>query len=227
MTNTHTAPVPTTTLTREQPTSNRVLPLVGAASLALGPVLLAGGSITSPPQESDSSADYITSLAADPFMTSLSANLYHYAWIATAVGLVAAVLLVRGRRGRALTTAGGILGIFGSIQMSGLLFNDWFLSALGRELSIDKAVEVWDTMGDPSITFWLLSSQVGALLGPVIVYAGLARAGVLSWWLVPLALLPMVAFAAVPGVVGIVLGLACGAPSYVVAWRILQRSRLG
>lgn len=236
MTNTHTITTPTTTRNdagthegTERGTDrggSRVLPLIGAASLALSPLLLAGGAVTSPPQESDSSADYIASLAADPFLTSLSANFFHYAWVATAVGLVAALTLVRGRRGRALTTVGGIVGVFGSIQMSGLLFNDWFLSALGRELSIDRAVEVWDTMGDPSVTFWLLSSQVGGLLGPVIVFAGLARAGVLSGWLAPLALLPMAAFFLLPGVLGVVVGLVCGAPFYVTAWRILQRSRL-
>ena len=117
----------------------RPLSLVGGAAMLVAPLLLVGGMLTSPPQASRATSDYIESLARDPFLTSLSANLFHYGWVAMALGLVVAMTLVRGRRGRVLTLLGGVLGGFTVVQMSALLYNDWVLSALGRTLDLPTA----------------------------------------------------------------------------------------
>lgn len=208
--------------------SRQVLQLLGGLCMAAGPLLVLGGGITSPPQEDGSAGAYIESLGNDPFLTAVSANLFHYAWVALAFAALAAIGLVRGRRGRGLTLVGGLAAGFGSVQMSGLLYSDWVLGALDEQLTLDQAVAVFEQVtAAPSIGIWLLTAKVLGLLGFPVLFAGLARAGVLSWWLVPLSLLPMVAFGVIGGVVGLVAGLACYAPNFVVATRLVQRARLG
>lgn len=209
------------------PARSRPLGVLAGLASVVAPLLFAGGAATSPPQDSSSSADYIASLAADPLLTGLSANLFHYAWVLFAFSALAAIGLVRGRRGRALTTAGGVAAAFGSIQFTGLLYVDWMNAALGNHLASADAVTVFDAVNAaPSIMVWLLSAKVFGLLGFPVLYAGLARAGVMSWWLVPLSLLPMVAFGVVGGPLGIALAVACYAPSFVVGARLVQRARL-
>lgn len=157
----------------------------------------------------------------------MSANLFHYSWVAFAFAALAAIGLVRGRRGRVVTLVGGLTAAFGSIQFTGVLYSDWVLAALDNELSMAQAVAVFEaTSGAPSVAIWLASAKVFGLLGFPLLFAGLARAGVISWWLVPLSLLPMVAFGVIGGVAGLVAGLVCYTPNFVVAQRLLQRAGL-
>lgn len=217
---------------------------VGGAAMLATPLLIISGLLTSPPQASRATADYIESLSRDPFLTSLSASLLHYGWVAMALGLVVAMTLVRTRKGRVLTLIGGLGGGFTVVQMSALMYNDWVLSALGRELDLPTAARVADAFmlhGDLSQQFaWKCATL--ALIFPVFLYAGLARAGVISWWLVPLSLFPMVApFMAMSLVtdgsdlisinplslvVGGVVGLICYLPTFLVGIRLINRGRL-
>ncbi|SEP57778.1 hypothetical protein [Microlunatus flavus] len=223
----------------------RPVSLVGGAAMLAAPLLVVAGILTSPPQATRGQADYIASLARDPFQSALSASLLHYGWVAMALGLVVAMSLVRGRRGRALTLVGGLGGGFAVVQMSGLLLNDWFLVALGTHLPMPQAVSVADAMmvdGDAWSQVWVQSAKLAIAL-PVLLYAGLARAGVISWWLVPLAALPMVAPYVVMGLVGGaagqvvggnafglvaggLVGLVCYLPTFLVGLRLVGRGRL-
>ena len=207
---------------------SRVLQLLGATSMAAAPLLLLAGAATTPPQTDGSAEAYIDSLGNDPFMTGLSANLFHYSWVAFAFAALAAIGLVRGRRGRGLTLAGGLAAAFGSIQFTGLLYSDWVLEALDNELSSTQALSVFEHVNAaPSVAIWLLTAKVFGLLGFPVLFGGLARAGVISWWLVPVSLLPMVAFGVIGGVAGLAVGLVCYAPNFVVAARLVQRAQLG
>ena len=224
MTTTHDATTPTLP---DVDRGSRLPGLLGGASLALAPIVLVGAAATSPPQADSSTAAYVASLAEDPTLTAISATLFHYSWVLFAFGALAALGLVRGRRGRGLAMLGGIAAAFGSIQMTGLLYNDWVLSEIGNRLPQGLAVEVAEGIwGDPHVTVWQLSAKVCALLGFPLLYAGLARAGVINWWLVPVSLFTVMGYAFVPGVVGLVLGLAFGAPAYVTGLRLVQRARL-
>jgi hypothetical protein len=223
-----TGPVPTGTAGTARPAEGSGgLGALGGVALAVSSLLFVAGAATSPPQDDGSAGAYIESLGADPFLTGLSANLFHYSWLLATFGAIAAIGLVRGRRGRLLTVLGGLAAAFGSIQFSGLLYSDWVLPALDHQLSATTAVSVFEEISSaPSVTVWLLSAKVFGLLGFPVLYAGLARAGVISWWLVPLSLLPMVAFGVVGGPLGITLAMLCYAPSYVVGWRLVQRNRV-
>ena len=120
-----------------------------------------------------------------------------------AFAALAAIGLVRGTRGRTLTLVGGLAAAFGSIQSTGLLYSDWVLEALENQLSMSQAVDIFEHVnGAASISVWPLTAKLFGLLGFPLLFAGLARAGVISWWLVPLSLLPMVAFGDLGGVVG-------------------------
>lgn len=212
---------------RAAPSALSALGPLGGVALALSSLLFVAGAATSPPQEDGSPGAYIESLGADPFLTGLSANLFHYSWVLAAFGALAAIGLVRGSRGRRTTVLGGLAAAFGSIQFTGLLYSDWVLAALDQQVSAATAVSVFeDVTGAPSVAIWLMSAKVLGLLGFPLLYAGLARAGVISWWLVPLSLLPMIAFGVLGGPVGIALAVLCYAPSYVVGWRLVQRRRL-
>jgi hypothetical protein len=223
----------------------RPVSLIGGIAMLAAPLLIVGGIVTSPPQESRAMGDYITSLARDPFLSSLSLNLLHYGWVAMALGFVVAMSLVRGRKGRVLTLLGGVVGGFSIVQMSALMYNDWVLSALGNNVDLASAVrvaEAYMTNGDLSAQFaWKCATA--ALVLPVLLYAGLARAGVISWFLVPLSLFPMVlpyvAMGLVGGdagatvvinplavTVGALVGLACYAPTFLVGLRLIARGRL-
>ena len=218
---------PQDTPTTARETTSGLLSMLGGMSMIAAPLLFVAGAATSPPQENGSASAYIDSLGNDPVLTALSANLFHYSWVLFAFAALAAIGLVRGRRGRALTLAGGLAAAFGSIQFTGLLYSDWVLEALDNQLSMSQAVDIFEHVsGSASMSVWLLSAKLFGLLGFPVLFAGLARAGVISWWLVPLSLLPMIAFGTVGGAVGLVLALACYAPNFLVGTRLVQRGRL-
>ncbi|SEP57754.1 hypothetical protein [Microlunatus flavus] len=216
------------------PGVGRTFSLLGGAALALGPLLIVGGTLTSPPQASGSRADYIASLAADPALTHLSASLFHYGWVALTFGFLAAVGLVRGARGRTLALVGGIGGSLGALQMSGLLLADWSDGAAGRIVPLDQAVAILEAMdGSVSMAIWLSSAKVLAIVFPVLLFLGLARAGVVSWWIAPLiagsmlvgALLLFLVGGVLGGVLGVVVSLVCYLPAFVAAARLVERGR--
>ena len=221
------ATTPTVPGAAADPTTTKVLGVLGGLCSIAAPLLFVAGAATSPPQESPAADDYIASLAADPTLSGISANFFHFSCVLFAFAALAAIGLVRGRRGRALTLVGGLAAAFGSIQFTGLLYSDWVNVATGTHLSMADAVTVFEAVNAaPSIAFWLLSAKVFGLLGFPVLYAGLARAGVISWWLVPLSLLPMVAFGVLGGTLGIALAVVLYAPSYLVGLRLVQRARL-
>ena len=85
-------------------------------------------------------------------------------------------------------------------------------------------------MQGASLTPLWTGTQPLALLGPVLVLTGLARAGVLTWWTLPWFVTGVVAlFASVlldPLLSG-VLTLAGLGPFMLIGLRLLQRHRLG
>lgn len=203
-----------------------LLQLLGGASFIAAPLLFAAGAWTSPPQDGEGDAGYIASLADDPTLSSISATFFHYSWVLYAFAALAAIGLVRGPRGRRLTMVGGLAAAFGAIQFTGLLLSDWFLASLGNEVSSEQAVAVFHGIGDAGFASWMLSAKLFGLLGFPVLYAGLARAGVISWWLVAPSVLTIVAFAVVPGILGIALATACTSAAFVTGWRLIQRGRL-
>ncbi|MCM3845703.1 hypothetical protein ND486_05760 [Pseudonocardia sp. DR1-2] len=202
---------------------------IAGGLLVLTPLLVAGGFATSPPQASDSGSDYAASLGADPVITGISAAFLHYGWVALVFGAFAAVAMVRGRRGRGLTTVGAAATAFGAVQMSGLLLSDHYLASMSNRVGPDVAGAVLESLdaGVPWVQVWLLTGKVFGLLGPAVLMAGLARAGVIGWWAVPGWLAMWFLAPMLGSMVGVVataaLTVLCGAPLVVLGVRMIRR----
>ncbi|GAA1030272.1 hypothetical protein GCM10009557_21660 [Virgisporangium ochraceum] len=212
-------------MTNTAVTSNNTLRKLAGAAFFAAPVLMVGGMLTSPPQNSNSARDYLASLARDWDLSILSANLFHYAWVLLAVAVPAALALLRGARGRTPASVGVVGTAVGAVQMSGLLFSDWTSAAMPTIVSLDEAVLVFDKVNaDPSMAAWLLSAKVLAILMPVVLMAGLARNGTVGWWTAPMALTPMIVGPMVGGLAGCVVSLALYAPLFLVGYRLVRRA---
>ncbi|GAA5152105.1 hypothetical protein GCM10023340_31870 [Nocardioides marinquilinus] len=222
MTTLTTDPLTPTTTPDDAP--SRLLPRLGGVCLALAPIVFTAGLATAPHQDDLTSAGYVASLADHPTQAALSANLLHYSWFFFAFGLLAVIGLVRGRRGRGLTTVAAVAGAAAAIQISGLLMVDFFVADLGSRIGVEETVAVQDDLG-VSVAVWLFSGQVVLLLIP-LTFIGLARARVISWWLAPL---PLAAFAigavGLPAAIAVPVGLACWAPLFVAAHRLVTGPR--
>ncbi|WP_248959698.1 hypothetical protein [Sphaerisporangium perillae] len=165
--------------------AKQALPIAGGVSLIAGAAFFFTGLATSPPASGDGKAEYLQSLAADPFQTQLSALFLHYGNLLMGVGLLALPFLVRGRKGSIVTIVGALLGALGLLETSGSLLSDWFHMEIARNLPIDQAVALSDkVLAHPAQQ---LAFNPGPLvsLALLITFVGLARAGVLGWWTVP------------------------------------------
>lgn len=203
----------------------RLLSWLGGASLLTAPLLILGAIATIPPKASDSPADYVASMAGHPLLTSVSASLFHYGWVLFALGALSSIGLLRGSRGRILVVVGALGTALGAIQMSGLLLLDWYTVALGQNLSSADAVRVDQAFGDTATDIWFATAKIGALLLPLVLFLGLARAGVLPWWITPLCLGAMIVPPLLPLPLGLLAGLVCWTPTLLTGLRLLTRAR--
>jgi hypothetical protein len=156
-----------------------------ATSLVAGSALFFAGMATSPPEQGTSKADYIASLAADPFQTQISAVFLHYGNLLMALGLLALPALVRGRRGRIATIVGALVAAVAQLDLSGALFTDWFHMEMGRQLPLEQAASISDQVLAYPMQQLCFGTGPLIVLGMLAAFGGLARAGVLGWWTVP------------------------------------------
>jgi hypothetical protein len=220
---------PPTTLSQERPARSAgslLLPIAGGALIA-GSLLYVAGMATSPPQDSMADADYIAALARDEGRTALSAMLLHYGNMALALAWLAAPALVRGRRGGATTVIGALLSAVGLVSVTGMVMYDYWTGAIGRELEPAAAVALFESVSGSAAVGVAGMLTLFGLLGPLVVYAGLARAGVTSWWLFLPAVAALVAsmsmdFQPLPFAAFALVGAF---PALVVGVRMVRRNR--
>ena len=216
-------PVPTTA---PRSAASLLLPIAGGAFIA-GSLLYVTGMATSPPQASMADADYIAALARDEGRTTLSAVLLHYGNMALALAWLAAPALVRGRRGRIPTVVGALMSAVGLVTVAGFVLYDHWTAAIGRELDPATAEALFESVSaNPGVGVVGLLTMFG-LLGPLVGYAGLARAGVISWWLLAPAVLALALSAALTFSPLTYAGFALlgAVPAVVVGIRLLGRTR--
>ncbi|MGY1664658.1 MULTISPECIES: hypothetical protein [unclassified Geodermatophilus] len=226
-----TSPLPTRTpaATADRPVRSAgslMLPIAGGALIA-GSLLYVAGMVTSPPQDSQAAADYIAALGRDEGRTTLSAMLLHYGNMALALAWLAVPTLVRGRRGRIPTVVGALMSAIGLVTVAGFVLYDYWTGAIGRELDPATALGLYDAVGaDPGVAVVGVLTLFG-LLGPIVGYVGLARAGVTGWWLLVPTVGCLVASAVIPfsPLTHGALALVGAVPAVVVGLRILARTR--
>ena len=208
---------------------SRAMTIAGGIALVAGPLLWAGGMFTSPQQASMADADYISSLTRDTTMTQVSALFLHYGNLAIALGILAGPSLVRGARGMRLAVAGALATAVGFANVSGMVLSDWWNASAGTHLSSEQAVEVFRGFKTGSLLPLWDGTEPLSLLGPVLLLAGLARAGVLGWWTMALivgGVAGLMVFGATSPLVAAVCVLVGFSPFALVGLRLLQRSRL-
>jgi hypothetical protein len=108
---------------------------------------------------------------------------FHWAyafWIAPAL-LIAPY--VRGR-GAWLANITAFVGFAGMTTLPGLLFIDWYDSAIGQLYGVDGVAAVNERMSDVmwGIPFFIAPGMVGLMLGLPLAAITLWRAGLARWW---------------------------------------------
>lgn len=222
-------PAPTSGADRPaRSTAARLLPIAGGALLA-GPLLYVAGMATSPTADSMAPADYIASLARDEGLTALSALLLHYGNLLLALAWLAAPALVRGRRGGTLTLVGALLSSLGLVSVTGLVLSDFWTGAIGRELDPATAESLFTAVEGSAGMGLVGTLTLFGLIGPVVALAGLAQAGVVSWWLLAPAVASLGLSMAFPfqPLLFAAFAVLGAVPTVVVGLRLLQRSRAG
>lgn len=220
-----------TTSTRRPVTSAaRVMPLAAAAALVAGPLLWSAGMFTSPQHDTMADADYIASLARDTTMTQISALFLHYGNLTIGAGILAAPSLVRGRRGAWAVVIGSLLTAIGFLNVAGMILADWWNAATGSLLSSEQAVAVFQHVKSASLLPLWNGTELFSMVGPLLVLGGLARAGVLGWWPLPVFVAGVVglfAFGATAPVLVAVAVLVAFSPFALIGLRLIQRVRVG
>jgi hypothetical protein len=198
--------------------------VAAGASLALGTVLYGVGAALSPDQADHSSRGYVSSLAEDPLQSDLSAAFLHWGWVLLVPGLLVALTLVRGRRGRWLTAVGGTVGVLGAINISGLVMSDFFNARGVAAVGLDDTVAVMEAaMASPGLSLWVLVGRIGAGLAIPVMLLGLARAGVIGWWAAPLFLAGGIGPYVVPGLWAVPVVVLTSLPGLVLGLTIARR----
>ncbi|MGY1621378.1 hypothetical protein ACI789_04160 [Geodermatophilus sp. SYSU D00965] len=224
-TDVRTTPAPTTPA-ETRSAGSLLLPIAGGA-LVVGSLLYTAGMVTSPPQDSMADADYIAALARDEGRTALSAMLLHYGNLVMALAWLAAPALVRGVRGRIATVVGALLSALGLVTVAGLVLSDFWTGGVGRLLDADTALGVFTHVSSSAGMAVVGTVTLFGLLGPLVVYVGLARAGVTGWWLLAPAVASLAASAAVPfsPLAHGAFALVGAVPVVVVGLRMIARRR--
>ena len=236
MTSTTTRTAPTTHAALDQGTSDharrvpsRAMAVAGGLALVAGPLLWAGGMVTSPPQVSMADSDYISSLTRDTTMTQVSALFLHYGNLVIALGILAGPSLVRGARGLRLAVAGALATALGFANVSGMVLSDWWNASAGTHLSSEQAVEVFRGFKTGSLLPFWDGTEPLSLIGPLLRLAGPARARGLGWWsrgLIGTRVAGQMVFGATSPLVAAACVLVGFSPFALVGLRLLQRSRL-
>lgn len=173
----------------------RLLPtLGGVATLAGTALFLVGAAIA--PTMGDGPSAIAESMARHP-TAGVSALVLHYGNLVLAGGMLALPFLVRGRRGAVLAVVGALLAALSFGNTSGLLSTDfWQIGLAGR--SPEEVTALTDAVLGQA---WMVPWTATAMLLPlalVLLFVGLARAGVLGWWTVPAVVIGTVLPAFVP-----------------------------
>lgn len=176
----------------------RRLRALGGFALLGGAVLFTAGILTSPPQASEATPDYIASLAADPMLTQVSALLLHLGNVFLALGFLTVPGLVRGARGGWLALTGALLATLSHILVSGWVLFDFWMMTIGNELDIDTAVALSEAVQAGPVFGILSLLPMANMIAIPLATAGLARAGVVPWWLLAFAIVPTVVMFVVP-----------------------------
>jgi hypothetical protein len=186
MTTSISAPAPTPTATAYSPApATRLRRRAAGVAAVAGGVLTFAGFAATPWEGSNDTALYLQALADHPVQAQVAATLLHFGFMLMVPAVLALGQLVR-RRAVVLGHIGLFLGLLGTIGLPGLLVVDWYGLELAQSLPIDQAVAIEEaTQEHPLAALLAAPSALGMVAGFVLLLVAAARAGKLTWWLVP------------------------------------------
>jgi hypothetical protein len=107
---------------------------------------------------------------------------FHWAYAFWMAPAVLAVPYVRGR-GSWFANVAGIVGFAGLVTLPGLLFVDYYDSAIAQEFGVDGAVAVEAQMNQMwGVPAFALPGMIGLFLALPLIGVALWRAGLVRWW---------------------------------------------
>lgn len=147
----------------------------------LAGLLAMGGAVADPAMDLDGEAMYRI-YAAEPGALQWKSTLYHFSYAVWGLAALMLVSAVR-RRGSWLANLAGFLAFLGISTLPGLLFIDFYDSAIGREFGVEGTLAVegaMESMWGPAVMAG--SGIVGFLLCLPVAALAAWRAGILRWW---------------------------------------------
>lgn len=155
---------------------------LAALSLVLGPVLVIAGLAVAPWEDADGSRAYLEAVASDTGGAQLSALLLHFGYLLLVPCVWALAHSLR-RRAAVLGNLGLLIGTVGAIGNSGVVLNDYADVTLVEKLPLAQAVELYDHgQGLWGFAVAAISGFPLLVLGLLVLFVGLWRAGVLPVW---------------------------------------------
>jgi hypothetical protein len=193
------------------------LRIAGAAAVAA--IVLSVLQVLITPAHLDGSTHQMVTAAAAHPMAAYAAGWCEMAWgLCAALACITVTGLVRAGRGSRLTAVGGWLN---SISLLSLGFSTIAVSqaALADRAPGSVAVRAIDAMnGSPGLVPVLVLLLLG-LLFPIVLGVGLARAGLVPWWYVGVAVLGVVFFVGLTDASSLPLRLVAVVPD-AVTWAV-------
>lgn len=223
------SPVAIPAAERRPARATRVLPYAAAAALLAGPVCWSLGMLTSPPAASMADTDYVAALARNGTLTQVSALFLHYGNLFMGLGVLVAPALVRGRRGAWPTVIGTLLASLGMTNLAGTLLSDWWNLSVATHVPPATAAAIFHAFKTSSLLPFWTGTEMLSQLGIVLVMVGLARAGVLGWWTLPVfaaGFAGLIAFGNGSPILTAAFVLVGFAPLAMIGFRTLQRLRV-
>lgn len=149
--------------------------------LIAGPLVTLVGGLVTPWEENETLAAYLQNLGENPGRAQVSAVLFYFGYLLTAVGIFGMIHLVK-RRAVVLAHVAGVLAVWGWVTLPGLLVSDFQDLGLAESLDLQQAVAVSERgheyVGSAVLGIPVLLGFVGlVLLGVALWRAGLHRCG--------------------------------------------------
>lgn len=143
--------------------------------------LIFAGFVATPWQGSSATIATMRTYLAHPMQTQIAAVLLHFGYLLLIPAAFALARLAR-RGARRLSHTGLVLSVLGA-GLSGLLVTDFYELAMAQHLPLATAVSLADSTKHYALGFGLigLTSNVGAILGLVLLAVAAWRARWVSW----------------------------------------------
>ena len=149
--------------------------------LIAGPLVALIGGLVTPWEETDTTAAYLTALAASPVRAQASAVLLYFGYLLMAVGIFGMLHLLR-RRDVVLGHVAGTLAIWGWVSLPGLLSVDFYDLSLGASADRQAAIAISERAAGYAGSAVMGIPVLLGIVGLFLLVVALWRAGFVPLW---------------------------------------------